>query len=142
MEKKKNNRQRLGLDDKPANQAETDLGEAEKIQANSKVVIKRIIEKNDEAAQVGSTIVKTIGEDNEKLFRGMIIDFEQMDNGVEQSRKLIRSILISMQRDKCIKVILFIILLGLLAVLIWAIFDPNFKIGGGDGQPAGTDRKQ
>jgi len=124
--KKTNDRQRLGLDAKPTN-ADTDLDEADRIQIKSKDAVGRINKRIDETGVIGADIVTTIHKDNETLI-GMKKDFEQMDDGIEQSKKLIKSILISIQRDKCIKAVLFIILLALLAVLIWAIFDPGFKI--------------
>jgi len=83
----------------------------------------------------------TIKQDNDNL-KGMQSDFADMDDGIEQSRKLIRSIMMGIQRDKCIRVLLFIVLAGVLCVLIWKLVDPNFTVPGGDGQPSGTDRLQ
>jgi len=89
---------------------------------------------------INTLISRTLSDDEEKLMT-VRVEVEVTDDSIVQSKKLIRSILLTLQRDKCIRVLLLVILAGILCILILRLVNPNFTIGGGDGQPSGMDRK-
>jgi hypothetical protein len=61
-------------------------------------------------------------------------------------RQLIKAIQKELQKDKCWRVLLFIVLAIGLVIVIWAAVDPNFaksgKGAGGDGLPSSDSRCQ
>eukprot|EP01123_Difflugia_compressa_P006110 TRINITY_DN1825_c0_g1_i1.p1 TRINITY_DN1825_c0_g1~~TRINITY_DN1825_c0_g1_i1.p1 ORF type:complete len:209 (-),score=48.46 TRINITY_DN1825_c0_g1_i1:162-722(-) len=130
--KRTTDRQRLGLDDtdqkKPPKTEDDILSDASKIQDKSKSVVVGMIDRINQTEQIGVKTISTIEKDNATL-QGVVSDFGEIDDGLEQSRKLIRSIMMTFQRDKCLKTLCFFVLAGILIVLIWSLVDPNFRVG-------------
>lgn len=61
-------------------------------------------------------------EDREKLTQ-MKVDFEDIDDGIKQSKKLVNQIVRRLMRDRCIRALLILVLIGVLAVIIWSLVD-------------------
>jgi len=118
-----------------------DIEKGKAIQQETLDALGRIIGQIDDTENIAIGTMKVLEENDEDLNKTKQ-NVKDIGDGIEQSKKLIRSIMMTFQRDKCIRVLLFIVLAGILCVLIWKLVDPNFTVGGGDGQPSGEDRLQ
>jgi len=90
-------------------------------------VLKDIEGTADATHEVAEETKKKLGDQRMQL-EGADRDLDDMDDGITRSRKYLKGIIMSLQRDKCIRGLLFIVLAGALFILIWAIVDPNFSI--------------
>jgi len=103
------------------------VGAIEDTQNQSLNVLGDMAETADATHDIAGNIVSELGKQKEKL-QEADRDLGDMDDGITRSKKYLRGIIMSLQRDKCIRAMLFIVLAGALFILIWSLIDPNFSL--------------
>jgi len=98
-------------------------------------VLKNMEGTADATHDVAEETKKKLVEQRHQL-EGADRDLDDMDDGITRSRKYLKGIIMSLQRDKCIRGLLFIVLAGALFILIWSIVDPNFSIASSPSPPS------
>jgi len=98
-----------------------------------------------ETEVIGINVVDKLGQQGEKLTQ-IEEDLIDIREDIADSRQLIKAIQKELQKDKCWRLLVFIVLLIGLILVIWASVDKNFghasKNAGGDGMSSSSDRCQ
>jgi len=130
-----------GLEDK----SKQVIKKTEGVQEQTINVITRMENQVAETEVIGQNVVTTLGIQGDKL-GGIGDDLEIIREDIVSSRQLIKAIQKELQKDKCWRLLLFIVLLIGLILVIWAAVDKNFKHAtkgaGGDGLASASDRCQ
>jgi len=121
------------------------IKKTEAVQDQTLNAIGRMNNQVAEDAQIGDAVKVELKRQGDVL--GVIgVDLEEMREDIATSRQLIKAIQKELQKDKCWRLLIFIVLAIGLILVIWAAVDPNFaksgKKAGGDGLASSQDRCQ
>jgi len=125
--------------------AKARVKDAEAVQEQDIHAIARMNNLVNDTEEIGQNTKGALKDQGDKL-TSIGVDLEEMREDIATSRQLIKAIQKELQKDKCWRVLLFLVLAIGLVIVIWAAVDPNFaKSGskaGGDGLPSSTSRCQ
>lgn len=125
--------------------AKNRVQQAERVQEGTIDAIARMNNQVGETAEIGENTKAALKDQGDKL-TAIGVDLEEMREDIATSRQLIKAIQKELQKDKCWRILLFLVLAIGLVIVIWAAVDPNFgRVGsgaGGDGLPSSTSRCQ
>jgi len=123
-----------------AEQATTNeiLVEAIDLQKKDIDIVQTMIQDTDVLVQQGRDVARELNTQGQKL-RKVDTKFDEIDDGLKQSRKLIAEFRKAFFRDKCIRALLILILVGALLLLVWAIIDPYIHLNLDPGNNTNTN---
>eukprot|EP01128_Nolandella_sp_AFSM9_P011260 TRINITY_DN7984_c0_g1_i1.p1 TRINITY_DN7984_c0_g1~~TRINITY_DN7984_c0_g1_i1.p1 ORF type:complete len:182 (+),score=55.04 TRINITY_DN7984_c0_g1_i1:187-732(+) len=124
----KENKDKAMTDEERQQDTDDLLNKGAAVQKKTLDATSRMQAKIADTEQVGADTLAQLAEDRKKL-EGVREDLVEIDDGLKQSQKLITTLARKVARDKCIRALLIIVLVGVLVVIIWALIDPSFGKG-------------
>jgi len=100
-------------------------------------IVQGMIQDTDKVIVQGRDVARELNAQGEKL-RGVDRRFDDIEDGVKQSRNLLTAFRRTLMRDKCIRALMVVILVGVLLLVIWAIIDPYIHINGSNSTSSST----
>jgi len=87
-------------------------------------MVKKLIEQTNDLIDMSRKVAIELQIQREKLD-----DVSFNEEGIKQSKKLLSKFKKQFLKDKCIRVLLVTILVGVLVLVVWAIIDPFINTG-------------